>query len=71
MATRRTTHPSLIAGHIAVAVLALVSMRVTAPIAFAPEWHQRGQARLLLSEAPRRVPMPRRAGRSLAITLHD
>jgi hypothetical protein len=71
MTTGRTIHPSLIIGHIAVAALALAAMRVVQPFAIAPEWHQLGQPRLLPIESPRRVPMPRRAGRRFVIAVHD
>jgi hypothetical protein len=71
MTAGHANHPLLITGHIAVAALALAAMRVVSPIANAPQWHQPRQPSLLLSESPRRVPMPRRTNRSIAVTLLD
>ena len=71
MATGHTVHPSLIAGHIAVAALAVAAMRVAPPIVITLEWRQAGQPGMMLNESPRRIPMQRRANRSFAIALLD
>jgi hypothetical protein len=62
---------SLIAGHVAVAALALATMRIAQPIVTTPLLHQAGQAGFVLNASPRRVPSPRRARRSIAIALLD
>jgi hypothetical protein len=71
MTKGRAIHPSLIAGHIAVAALALASLRVAPPVAVNPHAHQPGHPGLALNASPRRVSSPRRSSRSFAVTLID
>ena len=63
MKTTRLLRPTLVAGHAAVAVLALAAFHVALPALPQPQWHAVGRPAQLISQAPRRLPASRRAER--------
>ena len=62
---KRLVRHSLIAGHGALAMLALATIHVTLPATPKPQWHTAGQQALSITQPPRRLPAARRAERAL------
>lgn len=71
MTTTRLVHPSLIAGHAALAMLALATVHFVLPTPQLPQWHAAGQSRQVIGQAPRRLPASRRGDRALGGALSD
>ena len=65
MTTTRLIRPSLIAGHAALAMLALAAIQFVMPVTSMPEWHSAGRLMLSITDSPRRLPGTRRAERAL------
>lgn len=66
MATTRIIRPSLVAGHVAVAMLALAAIiKFALPAAPLPQWHVAGPPGHSIALTPRRLPASRRAERAL------
>jgi hypothetical protein len=65
MRNDRLVHPSLIAGHAALAMLAVAAIHVTSPLPTAPQWHVAGHSRQVFEQRPRRLPASRRTERTL------
>jgi len=65
MTTTHLTRPSLLAGHAAVAMLALAAIHVTLPAATQAQWHVTDRSVQPITQAPRRLPASRRSERAV------
>lgn len=65
MTTTRLIRPTLIAGHAALAMIALGAIQFTLPATTMPQWHAAGPLAQSIAQPPRRLPASRRAERTL------
>ena len=55
---------SLIAGHAALAMLAVAAIHLTSPVPVAPQWQAAGRLHQVIGQMPRRLPTSRRTDRA-------
>ncbi|MDP9423212.1 MAG: hypothetical protein M3Q19_10340 [Pseudomonadota bacterium] len=65
MTTTRLTSHALLAGHAAVAMLALAAIQAALPAVPQAQWHAAGRTVQPISHSPRRLPASRRSERAL------